>query len=423
MLDTSLLITLGLIFVMTLVAAYMRSTVKDRCLKALQDFQVTLEMANGKTIWGILHVAASGVELQYPDTVQDDEHIESSYVLYGSEYQSIQAMYRYAHQLDEEMHARREQNIERSFHPRPLCRLYRKFRNFMLTATSSLNDMMNVVVGRAKVATGGQDAITRLSSDMLGLVGIEFDAILEKFIGQRVVMELLEDGVLHEHVGIFQDYSLQFILLLDVRYPKKEIFKIKDVNAALKGRVAVEEKDGTLMVKNTCEYPILLYSLTEGQDEQLINAVIGGQENATIYPKVNLEDAHLTVRTVHEVDMLVPRSRAMIRHRAERFKEESMKEIMYDMIFDVGVVFSEDKKLTIQAERLRAMLDLDPEDAQAAANLGGVLIKQGKYDEAVQWLNLALQSDYILPDNGRRARMELRELERKQAIPTNGAGN
>ena len=150
--------------------------------------------------------------------------------------------------------------------------------------------------------------------------------------------------------------------------------------------------------------------------------MIGGGENAVIYPNVNLEHAHITVRTVHEVDMLVPRSRAMIRHRAERFKEETMKEIMYDVIFDVGVVFSEDKKLAVQAERLRAMLDLAPDDAQAAANLGAVLIKQGKYEEAAQWLRLALQSDYILPDNGRRVRMELRELERKQAIPTNGAG-
>ena len=129
---------------------------------------------------------------------------------------------------------RREKNIERSFHPRPLRRLYRKFRNFMLTATSSLNDMMNVVVGRVKVASGGQGALTRLSGDMLGLVGIEFDAILEKFVGRRVVMELLEDGVLHEHVGIFQDYSLQFLLLLDVRYPKKQVVKVQDVNKVLK---------------------------------------------------------------------------------------------------------------------------------------------------------------------------------------------
>jgi hypothetical protein len=417
LIDTSLIITLGVIFALTLIGAYMRSTVKDRCLKSLEGFQVTLEMANGKTIWGIMHVASSGIELQYPDAVQDEEHLESSYILYASEFQSVQAIYRYAYQLDEEMRVRRQQDIERSFHPRPLRRLYRKFRNFMLTATSSLNDMMNVVVGRAKVASGGQGAISRLSGEMLGLVGIEFDAILEKFIGQRVVMELVEDGVLHEHVGIFQDYSLQFLLLLDVRYPRKEAVKIKTSSSIMKSKVSVEESDGALTISNRCEFPILLHSLTAGQEEQLINAVIGGEESAVVYPKVSLDDALLNFRTVQEVDMIVPRSRAMIRHRAERFKEETMKEIMYDVIFDVGVVFSADKKLTIHEERLRAMLELDPDDPLAAANLGSIMIQKGEYPEAVQWLKTALAHDYLLPDGGRRARMELREIERKQATP------
>jgi len=419
--DTSLIITLSLIFALTLVGAYMRSTMKDRCLKSLEDFQVTLEMASGKTVWGIMHASSSGVELQYPDAVQDEEHIESSYILYSSEYQSVQAFYRYAHQLDEEMRSRRQSDIERSFHPRPLRRLLRKFRNFMLTATASLNDMMNVVVGRAKVATGGQGAISRLSGEMLGLVGIEFDAILEKFVGHRVVMELIEDGVLHEHVGIFQDYSLQFLLLLDVRYPKKEVIKIKASSGGMKSKVSVEETDGALTITNRCETPILLHSLTEGQEEQLINAVIGGEECAVIYPEVSLEEAQLNFRTVQEVDMIVPRSRAMIRHRAEHFKEETMKEIMYDVIFDVGVVFSANKKLTAQEERLRALLELDPDDALSAANLGTVLIQHGEHAEAEKWLKLALASDYLLPDGGRRARMELRELERRQAIPANGA--
>jgi hypothetical protein len=319
------------------------------------------------------------------------------------------------------MRSRRQQDIERSFHPRPLRRLFRKFRNFMLTATASLNDMLNVVVGRTRVATGGQGAISRLSGEMLGLVGIEFDAILEKFVGHRVVMELVEDGVLHEHVGIFQDYSLRFLLLLDVRYPKKEAIKVKAFRGGMKSNVSVEEADGALTITNRCEHPILLHSLTEGQEEQLINAVIGGEECAVIYPKVSLDEAQLNFRTVQEVDMIVPRSRAMIRHRAEYFKEETMKEIMYDVIFDVGVVFSADKKLTAQEERLRALLELDPGDALSAANLGTVLIQRGEYAEAEKWLKQALASDYLLPDGGRRARMELRELERKQAVPANGA--
>jgi hypothetical protein len=190
----------------------------------------------------------------------------------------------------------------------------------------------------------------------------------------------------------------------------------------MKRKVSVEETDGALTITNRSESPILLHSLTEGQEEELINAVIGGEECAVIYPKVSLDDAHLNFRTVQEVDMVVPRSRAVIRHRAEHFKEETMKEIMYDVIFDVGVVFSADKKLVAHEERLRALLELDPEDVLSAANLGTILIQRGEYVEAEKWLKLALASDYLLPDGGRRARMELRELERRQAVPGNGTG-
>jgi tetratricopeptide (TPR) repeat protein len=226
-------------------------------------------------------------------------------------------------------------------------------------------------------------------------------------------MELIEDGVLHEHVGIFQDYSLQFLLLLDVRYPKKEIVKVKSSGSTMKSNVSVVESEGALKITNLCEFPVLLHSLTAGQDEQPINAVIGGEESAVIYPKVSLDDAQLSFRTVHEVDMIVPRSRAMIRHRAENFETTTMKETMMDFIFDVGVVFSSDKKLEAQERKLREMLEIDPDDAVAAANLGALLIKKQEYTEAEKWLRLALKDRYALVDNGRRIEMELRELERK----------
>jgi uncharacterized protein HemY len=105
----------------------------------------------------------------------------------------------------------------------------------------------------------------------------------------------------------------------------------------------------------------------------------------------------------------------MIRHRAEHFKEESMKEVMLDFIFDVGVIFSDDKRLKMQEERLREQLELDPNDIVAAANLGAVLIKQGEYIEAEKWLTMALAHSDELPDGGRRAQMEMRELQRRQA--------
>lgn len=415
MIDWSLILTIGAIFALTLVGAYLRSTVKDRCLKSFVDFPVTLELASGKTAWGVLHLAPTGMELQYADAVQDEQHIESSYVLYAPEYQSVQAIYRYASQLCDEDRDRREEDVQQAFHPRPLRRLARDLRNFMSTATESVNDVLNVAIGRVRLTAGSQTSISRLTGQAIGQVGAEHDPILERFIGSRVVLELMEDSEVHEHVGIFQEYSGQFLLLLDVSYPQKEIIKVKASSAGSKRKVKVEEVDGSLQITNLCDQPVLLHSLSDGKNEQLVNAVIGGDETANIFPALSIEDANLVFRTVREVDMIVPRSRAMIRHRAEHFKEESMKEVMLDFIFDVGVIFSDDKRLKMQEERLREQLELDPNDIVAAANLGAVLIKQGEYIEAEKWLTMALAHSDELPDGGRRAQMEMRELQRRQA--------
>ena len=81
MVDTSLLITIALIFLVSLIGAYIRTTLKDPCLKSFHDFHVTLERTNGKVIWGVMHLAATGLELRYPDAVQDEKHVESCYIL------------------------------------------------------------------------------------------------------------------------------------------------------------------------------------------------------------------------------------------------------------------------------------------------------------------------------------------------------
>jgi hypothetical protein len=57
----------------------------------------------------------------------------------------------------------------------------------------------------------------------------------------------------------------------------------------------------------------------------------------------------------------------------------------------------------------------NPKDAAAAAGLAGLLIQKQGYDEAEKWLRMALDLEESLPDGGRRARMQLRELERRRS--------
>ncbi|MCX6031114.1 MAG: hypothetical protein NT169_17675 [Chloroflexi bacterium] len=423
MVDLSLLITIALIFLVTLTGAYIRTTIKDACLKSFHGFHVTLERASGKVVWGVMSLASTGLELRYLDAVQDEQHIESSYILHASEYGDIQAIYRYADKLSESGKQRRAKDIQHSFHPNFLRRLARSTRNFLATATDSLNEVLSLFLGRAQKA-GAQYlsdktdvTLSKLSGKVLGQVGSNvYNPLLERFIGQRVVIELQEGNEIHEHVGIFKNYSADFFEVLDVQYPQRRTLAVAlDGATAEADIVSAYCENDTLKVQNHSEYPILVQSVECGGHDQLINAVVDGGEVVELHPsELSAGQAQLHLQAVRELDMIVPRSRTIVRHRAENYQPEAFKDIIFDIIFDVGIAFAADNRQAAREEHLREELKHNPKDAAAAANLAALLIQRQTYNEAEKWLRLALSMAESLPDGGRRARMQLRELERQR---------
>ncbi len=422
MLDFSLLITIGLVFLLTLIGAYVRSRRKDRCLKAWQGFHVTIERANGKLVWGVLKLEPTGMELAYRDSVQDEKHIESSYLLYANEYSDIQAIYRYADQLSPADKARRSRDIERAFHPGPLRRLGRGVRNFMITATDSLNEVFGIVLGRVQktgnryLAPEGSSAIKSLGGQVLGQVGGTYDPLLEHYIGRRVVAEVVEEDEVHEHVGIFKEYSGDFIEILDVHYPQDQTVVV-NTDASFESQCVCVSTTGTgLQITNNDPRPILIRSYQQdGEEEKLINAVVDNGETIRLHLDIRKADQiKLHMQAIRELDMIVPRNRCLIRHSAENFRAQDAPHLITELVFDVGRALAGHRKQDTQETRLREELDRNPRDAVAAANLGFLLIRQDKLDEAEQWLRRALELEYSLPDGGRRVRMELREIERRR---------
>jgi hypothetical protein len=423
MIDLSLIITIGVIFSLSLMGAYLRSRARDRCLKSWEGFHATLERTDGKLVWGVLHIASTGMELAYLDSIQDERHLESSYLLYASEYGEIQALYRYVEQLSDWGKQRRARDIETSFHPGPMRRFRRSAQNFFGTATDSLNEVFGLVIGRVQktggryFATDGSAAIKTVSGKVLGQVGTLFDPLLERYVGSRVVIEVVEGDEVHEHVGIFKDYSADFIEVLDVRYPQRQIVAVTTGHRFEGQGIVVVRESGTVRLINQNEWPILVHSLTCGEQEQTINAVIdGGEIIELLVDDASTEDAKLNLRVAHELDMIVPRSRCVVRHRAEHYQPEELSDIIVDIVFDVGRKFSstEADGRDNREARLRQELHETPKDALVAANLGSLLMQKDDLVEAEKWLRQALRMEDSLPDGGRRARMHLREIERRR---------
>lgn len=417
MFDFSFLITLSVIFLVTATGAWLRSRRKDHCLRDFDGYQVTLEQLDNKVAWGTLWVAPNALELRYRDAVQDDQHVESSFVLYSEEYAKIHAIYRYADRLTDENKLAREEDIARSFNPSARRRWWRKSRNFLHTAAESLNDVIGIVIGRARRPAGhyitdtSEGYLKQLGTNLVGHVGRSYDPMMETFIGQKVVVEIVEDGNVHEHVGILKSYSADFIQLLDVQFPYRQ-----DLTLTLDGTVKTHNmhaimRDNELHVSNDCDHPMLVQTLRYDGTEQLLNVVVDSGESIVLHPEGNFERAKLSVRVVRSLDMIVPRTHSVIRHRAGFIEEERLT----DIVFDLGIALSGGSSQMARREaRLRDNLKRSPSNALAAANLGGILVQQHNYDEAEKWLLLALKMQNSLPDNGRRARMQLQELRLRE---------
>jgi len=76
----------------TLIGAYIRTTIKDACLKSFHGFHVTLERASGKVVWGIMSLASTGLELRYWMQCKTNNTSNRANILHASEYGDIQAI-------------------------------------------------------------------------------------------------------------------------------------------------------------------------------------------------------------------------------------------------------------------------------------------------------------------------------------------
>lgn len=417
--DWSLVLTLAFLFVATLAGAWLRARRIDTCLRDFIDYHVTLELANGKLIWGILKVTTTGIELHYRHAIQDDHHVEASYVLYRPEYPLIQAIYRYARQLSANESQRRDRDVNRWFHPGPFRFLLRKIRSFLAMSSDALNEVVGILIGKTRRPTGaylsekGEEYLKQFGGELILQAALEHDPLLESLIGQRVVAEIVEDNEVHEHVGIFKNYSADFFEFLDLSYPVRQTVPLHNEAITQDQGIQIVLGDGSILLTNRRNTPVLVQTLEEKGEERLsFDVLVDPGETVTLVVGTIGADASLRLQTVQELDLIVPRHRCIIRHRAA----SALSERLPDIIFDLGIFLNTGDREREREKRFRRQLELDANDALAAVQLGALLLRCGNYTEAAYWLDHALARRDSLPDRGRRAEMQRRELERRYGL-------
>lgn len=223
-------ITIIFIVLATAIAAFIRRRSRDKCLKDFAQNMVTLEETSGKTIWGKLRVENTGLEFVYKTKHEDEQgHHETSYILYKYEYPNMAVLVRYHDELSERNKKAREKELKRTYHPTLLRRLKRKIANVFKTVRDSVMEVINLLISMAKKATPAGAVLTsqdkyvsQMKQELMGSVGTSYEPLLERYIGNRVVLELIRGDTVFEYCGVLKEYTADFIEVMDVDYEAKE---------------------------------------------------------------------------------------------------------------------------------------------------------------------------------------------------------
>ena len=241
-------ITIIFIVLATAVAAFVRRKSRDKCIRDFEQNMVTLEEMSGKIVWGKLRVENTGLEFVYPEKHKDEDgHEEASYILYKYEYPNIEAVIRFHDELSETNKKKREKELKNTYHPTILRRLNRKIRNVFKTVRDSVVEIINLLISQAKKATparsvlSSQDKyVSQMKQELVGSVGTSFEPLLERYIGNKVVLELIKGDKIFEYCGVLKEYTAEFVEIMDVNY------KIKEDQLARKADLVVPRKVGLI---------------------------------------------------------------------------------------------------------------------------------------------------------------------------------
>ncbi len=241
-------ITIIFIVLAAFVGAFVRRVSRNKCLRDFHRDMVTLEDASGKIIWGTLRVENTGLEFVYPEKYRDEDgHDETSYILYKQEYPNIAALIRFHDELSERNKKEREKELKRTYHPTFLRRMKRRIKNIFKTVRDSVMEVVSLLMSQAKKATpagavlSSQDKyVSKMQQELISTVGTSYEPLLERYIGHKVVLDMIKGDKMLEYCGVLKEYTAEFIEIMDVNY------KIKEDQPARKADLIVPRKLGVV---------------------------------------------------------------------------------------------------------------------------------------------------------------------------------
>jgi hypothetical protein len=330
-LGNPLAVSIFVILITSLVGFYVNSRVRDRCLRDFDGYQVVIEDKAGKVMWGTLRTYSSGLELVYASARRDEVegHLENSYILYDKDLANLQAIYRFHDDQSEQNRRRRKTEIRRAYQPSLFRRGARALRNLFSTFKDAIAQATNTVLGY-RAAQKPQDAMLSKHKELTnsgvqllsGTVGNAYEPILERYIGQYVVLETLQGTTVEQDYGILKEYSSKYLELLSVKVEVPPCVYFRDPSSLKWRGIHTEQNGSHLHVTNPLGRTVVIEAIKCGDKARAVNLAVPGK--GTVDVELLAQEAagsvsvDLGVRCL--ADVIVPRAVGVVRNAGKREK-------------------------------------------------------------------------------------------------------
>lgn len=326
MLDNVFWATIGLIFLATIVGAFIRLRQRDGCLELFDGHQVTLSRVDGRSVWGRIDTHAQGVEIIYGAPHRTVRGLlKAGYLLYQQEMGTILALCRYTGELDAAARTEREAQLARRIDPAPARRALRVLRNAFNTIRDAFSRALTALVGQIARASGSpalaaqQKELDQVGQTLLQAAGNAYEPMLEKHIGGPVILELADPrdaaGRRTELYGHLAAYTEHFVAIFN---PTHEVIEELTLpGAATEGDlppgVRYEATDQHVVIANDSDTPLVVHALVDGDGaEHRIGATL--VRSAQVRLPRPPGDFRFTLRRVRHIDVICPRQHGVIRY-------------------------------------------------------------------------------------------------------------
>ena len=198
----------------------------DKCIKDYKNDLVTIVMPNGEEYTGIMDPESTGIEIKLTNPTKN----KKSLLIYKKEIDLIPAIYRYHEMLSEKADLERQLELKKTYHPNLFRRAKRKVSNLFKTFRDSLVELLNMIIGQQQTslpegsALGSQKKqIDKVKNEALNATNTAFEPLLEKYIGNKVVVKYSRTTKEEEIIGILKEYSNKFIEIVDTIYNGQKV--------------------------------------------------------------------------------------------------------------------------------------------------------------------------------------------------------